>query len=140
MGHETYHEPFELLSAETRDMHRAIISLIEELEAVDWYQQRAEGCTDDALRGVLIHNKNEEIEHAMMTLEWMRRNNPAFDANARTYLFRSGAVTAAETEATGAQAGAPGGALGVGTDADRGAPAPAAAPVEGSLGLGSLKG
>lgn len=119
MAHENYHEPFELLSVETRDMHRAILSLMEELEAVDWYQQRAEVCTDDALRAVLTHNQNEEIEHAMMTLEWIRRTNPVFDANARKYLFRSGSITDAET----------------GT----GGPDVEVAGVD-SLGVGSLKG
>ena len=73
MGSETYHEPYESLSPRTRDLHRAIVSLVEELEAIDWYQQRAEACTDPELRAVLLHNKNEEIEHAFMNLEWLRR-------------------------------------------------------------------
>ena len=71
MAHEGYHEPVEKLSAETQDFHRAVISLIEELEAVDWYNQRAEACTDAALKAILAHNRDEEIEHASMTLEWI---------------------------------------------------------------------
>ena len=131
MGSETYHEPIELLSEETKNMHRAIVSLMEELEAVDWYQQRAEATQDDALRGVLTHNKNEEIEHAMMNLEWIRRNSAVFDENARTYLFKSGSITAAEAEATG----------GAGSDAKSASSAkPARGASDGSLGIGSLKG
>jgi hypothetical protein len=72
MSSESYHEPSELLSEETKNLHRAIVSLKEELEAADWYQQRAEACSDGELRAVLVHNKNEEIEHAMMILEWLR--------------------------------------------------------------------
>ena len=90
MSSETYHEPLELLSEETRNMHRAIVSLNEELEAVDWYQQRAEACSDDELRAVLVHNKNEEIEHAMMNLEWIRRHSEVFDANIEKYIEREG--------------------------------------------------
>lgn len=96
MSSETYHEPLELLSEDTKDMHRAIVSLKEELEAVDWYQQRAEACTDDELRAVLVHNKNEEIEHAMMNLEWIRRHSEVFDANIKTYLRTTGPITAIE--------------------------------------------
>ena len=76
MSSEGYHEPIELLSEPTKNMHRAIVSLCEELEAVDWYQQRAEACTDAELAAVLTHNKNEEIEHAMMTLEWIPSAQP----------------------------------------------------------------
>src|SRR5581483_5638164 len=88
MSHEGYHEPVELLSEPTKNLHRALVSLQEELEAVDWYQQRADACKDDALRAVLIHNRNEEVEHAMMVLEWIRRQDPSFDQRMRTYLFR----------------------------------------------------
>ena len=84
MSHEGYHEPVELLTEETRNLHRAIISLMEELEAVDWYQQRADACTDPALKAVLLHNRNEEVEHGMMMLEWIRRNDAKFDENVRT--------------------------------------------------------
>ena len=87
MGSETYHEPVESLSEETKNMHRAIVSLKEELDAVDWYQQRAEACSDDELRAVLVHNKNEEIEHAAMVMEWIRRHNPHVDDMMRKYLF-----------------------------------------------------
>jgi ferritin-like protein len=87
MAHEGYHEPVEQLSNATRDMHRAILSLMEELEAVDWYNQRAEASSDPALRAILIHNANEEKEHAAMIMEWIRRNDPRFDHQLRDYLF-----------------------------------------------------
>jgi hypothetical protein len=76
MGSETYHEPLELIPEETRNLHRAIVSLIEELEAVDWYNQRAGACSDPELKAVLMHHRNEEIEHAMMNLEWIRGTTP----------------------------------------------------------------
>lgn len=69
-------------------MHRAIASLIEELEAVDWYGQRVDACSDPELRAVLVHNRDEEKEHACMTLEWIRRKDPKFDAYLRQFLFR----------------------------------------------------
>lgn len=87
MASEEYHEPFELLSDDTRDMHRAISSLMEELEAVDWYNQRVECCKDDELRGILIHNRDEEKEHAAMVLEWIRRRDATFSEHLRNYLF-----------------------------------------------------
>jgi uncharacterized protein len=121
MSSETYHEPLELLSEETRNMHRAIVSLKEELEAVDWYQQRAEACSNEELRGVLVHNKNEEIEHAMMNLEWIRRHSDVFDANVKKYVNASGPILAVEEGAQAASAG----------------PATSASV---SLGIGSLKG
>ena len=93
MAHEGYHEPVETLSAETMDLHRALISLIEELEAVDWYNQRVDACTDPELRAVLAHNRDEEIEHASMTLEWIRRRNPVFDRELREALFKTGPIT-----------------------------------------------
>ncbi len=93
MAHEGYHEPVEKLSAETQDFHRAVISLIEELEAVDWYNQRAEACADAELKAILAHNRDEEIEHASMTLEWIRRRSPAFDKQLRQTLFKSGPIT-----------------------------------------------
>lgn len=105
MASERLHEPSELLSEKTKNMHRAIVSLIEELEAVDWYQQRAEACSDPALRAVLLHNKNEEIEHAMMTLEWLRRNDPIVEHNARAYLFTDGPITELESDAMDNNAG-----------------------------------
>jgi uncharacterized protein len=87
MASEGYHEPFDQLDDETRDMHRAIISLMEELEAVDWYNQRVTACKDEELRAVLIHNRDEEKEHAAMALEWIRRRDPVFDKELRDYLF-----------------------------------------------------
>jgi uncharacterized protein len=87
MANEGYHEPIDDLSDETRDMHRAIQSLMEELEAVDWYNQRADACKDPDLRGVLIHNRDEEKEHASMLLEWIRRQDGVFDKELKDYLF-----------------------------------------------------
>jgi uncharacterized protein len=94
----TLHEPADQLKPETINIHRAIVSLIEELEAIDWYRQRAEACSDSQLRTVLTHNMEEEIEHATMTLEWIRRKLPKFDETLRTYLFTTGEIT--EIEAT----------------------------------------
>jgi ferritin-like protein len=82
-----YHEPIEDLSAETRDMHRAIVSLMEELEAVDWYNQRADACKDPELKAILEHNRDEEKEHASMVLEWIRRKDPRFSRELKDYLF-----------------------------------------------------
>lgn len=87
MANEGYHEPTNELSDETRDMHRAVVSLMEELEAADWYNQRVEACKDAELRAILIHNRDEEKEHAAMTLEWIRRRDPIFDKELREYLF-----------------------------------------------------
>ena len=101
MSSESYHEPVELLSEDTKNMHRALVSLREELEAVDWYQQRAEACTDTDLAAVLTHNKNEEIEHAIMTLEWIRRQSSEFDENLATYLRADGPITQIEAAAEG---------------------------------------
>ena len=90
-----YHEPVQSLSSETRDLHRAIVSLQEELEAVDWYNQRAEA-TAGELRQILLHNMGEEMEHACMLLEWVRRNHPTFDQHLRTYLFSEGSISGLE--------------------------------------------
>ena len=87
MANEGYHEPLDELSDETKDMHRAITSLMEELEAVDWYNQRADACKDDELRAIIAHNRDEEKEHASMLLEWIRRKDPTFDKELRDYLF-----------------------------------------------------
>ncbi len=87
MSNEGYHEPIEQLSTETRDMHRAIVSLMEELEAVDWYNQRVDACGDPELKAILAHNRDEEKEHAAMVLEWIRRRDPRFDKELRDYLF-----------------------------------------------------
>ncbi|PIV34809.1 MAG: ferritin [Lysobacterales bacterium CG02_land_8_20_14_3_00_62_12] len=82
-----YHEPIEVLSVATRDMHRAIVSLMEELEAVDWYNQRADACQDPELKAILEHNRDEEKEHASMVLEWIRRNDSRFSKELKDYLF-----------------------------------------------------
>ena len=82
-----YHEPVDQLSHQTRDMHRAIVSLMEELEAVDWYNQRADACKDPALKAILEHNRDEEKEHASMILEWIRRKDATFSQELKDYLF-----------------------------------------------------
>jgi uncharacterized protein len=87
MSSDGYHEPVEELSDESREMHRAIVSLMEELEAVDWYQQRVDACKDPELKAILAHNRDEEIEHAAMVLEWIRRKNKVFDKELRENLF-----------------------------------------------------
>lgn len=87
MSNEGYHEPVEELGDEARDLHRAIVSLMEELEAVDWYNQRMAATGDEELRAVLKHNRDEEMEHAAMVLEWIRRRVPAFDRELRDWLF-----------------------------------------------------
>jgi ferritin-like protein len=93
MAHEGYHEPVDLLSRATMDFHRAVQSLIEELEAIDWYNQRVDACTEPTLKAILAHNRDEEVEHAVMTLEWIRRNNPVFDRELRETLFKDGPIT-----------------------------------------------
>ena len=92
MSNEGYHEPVSELSAGTRDMHRAIISLMEELEAVDWYNQRVDACKDPELRKILAHNRDEEKEHAAMVLEWIRHRDPTFDKELRHSLFTEGEI------------------------------------------------
>lgn len=86
MANEGYHEPIDEMSDETRDMHRAITSLMEELEAVDWYNQRVDACKDKELAAILAHNRDEEKEHAAMVLEWIRRRDKALDEQLREYL------------------------------------------------------
>src|ERR1700678_2561739 len=107
------HEPREELSSDTIDRHRAIASIQEELEAVDWYDQRADATGDDSLAAVLAHNRDEEKEHAAMTLEWLRRHDPVLDRHLRTYLFTAEPVTQIESEAE-AGGGSPTGSLGIG--------------------------
>lgn len=87
-----YHEPVEKLSQASRNMHRAIMSLMEELEAVDWYNQRIEVCQDSELSAILEHNRDEEKEHAAMLMEWIRRQDPAFDKELKDYLFTEKAI------------------------------------------------
>ncbi len=92
MANEGYHEAVEKLSAATMDMHRAIVSLMEELEAVDWYNQRVDAATDPELKKILAHNRDEEKEHASMLLEWIRRCDPAFDHELKDNLFKEGPI------------------------------------------------
>jgi ferritin-like protein len=125
MASEGLHEPQELMSESTIDRHRAITSIKEELEAVDWYDQRVDATGDQDLAAVLAHNRDEEKEHAAMTLEWLRRHDPVLDRHLRTYLFTTEPVTEIEAEAEAA--GGPGAA------------GPGGGP-SGSLGIGSLKG
>lgn len=87
MSSAGYHEPLEEISAETRDMHRAIVSLMEELEAIDWYNQRTDASQDPELRAILEHNRDEEKEHASMLLEWIRRKDPRFSKEMKDHLF-----------------------------------------------------
>jgi len=96
MASEGWHESPDLLRPETRDMHRAITSLMEELEAIDWYGQRVDATGDAALREILAHNRAEEQEHAAMVLEWIRRHDPGFDRHLREYLFTEGSIVGRE--------------------------------------------
>lgn len=114
----TFHEHRDSMSDETREMHRGIVSLMEELEAVDWYNQRVDAAGDEHLKEILAHNRDEEKEHAMMVLEWLRRRDPTLDGHMRTYLFTEGDILAAEEE-------------------EKGEEAPS---VKDSLAIGSLKG
>ena len=93
MANEGYHEPIDEISDDTRDMHRAIVSLMEELEAVDWYNQRVDACKNKELKAILAHNRDEEKEHAAMVLEWIRRRDPSFDKELRDYLFTEKSLT-----------------------------------------------
>ena len=93
MANEGYHEPIEELSDDTRDMHRAITSLMEELEAVDWYNQRVDACKDDDLKNILAHNRDEEKEHAAMVLEWIRRKDATFEKELKDFLFTDKPIT-----------------------------------------------
>jgi ferritin-like protein len=123
MSSETLHEDPEKLGSDVIDAHRAVVSVMEELEAVDWYNQRAKATTSPELRAILEHNRDEEKEHASMVLEWLRRNDPVLAKHFKTYLFTEGSITGIETEAE----------HGGGSDAS------AAASDDGSLGIGSLR-
>jgi len=127
-----YHEPLELLPADVVERHRMITSLQEELEAVDWYDQRVAATSDPEARAILAHNRDEEKEHACMALEWLRRHDPVWDQHLRTYLFSTGSITAVEEAA---ERGGGGGGARVARDGngDGNGEGP-------SLGLGSLKG
>ena len=127
MSSEQLHEPRDVLPADVVDRHRAIVSIMEELEAVDWYDQRVDATDDPELAAILAHNRDEEKEHAAMTLEWLRRNDPVLDKHLRTYLFTTGSVLAIEHEAEH------GGDAGDGEDDD-------SPTSEGSLAIGDLKG
>lgn len=129
MSSEGYHEPLDRLSPATVDRHRAIQSIMEELEAVDWYDQRVDATDDPELASVLGHNRDEEKEHAAMTIEWLRRHDPVFDGHLRTYLFTEGSILAIEEEA---EHGGGGG--------DDGEAAPPPGSDAAGLGIGSLKG
>lgn len=87
-----YHEPANELSSEARDFSRALNSLKEEIEAVDWYHQRVDLTENESLKEIMAHNRDEEIEHACMTLEWLRRNMPGWDEELRNYLFKDGEI------------------------------------------------
>jgi ferritin-like protein len=117
LSSEGFHEPLDSLEESTRQMHRAIASLREELEAVDWYQQRIDATTDAELRAILAHNRDEEKEHAAMILEWLRRHDACLGEQLRTYLFTEGEVTDIEDN----ESEPPG-------------------RTDGSLGIGSLRG
>jgi ferritin-like protein len=95
---EAYHEPIDLIPEEARDHHRAIVSLIEELEAIDWYNQRVNATKDDELREVLAHNRDEEKEHAAMLLEWLRRRDDELSAELKEYLFTEGNLVEMEED------------------------------------------
>jgi hypothetical protein len=101
MAHETFHVPVEKLSDHTKRMHYAIASLMEELEAVDWYYQRADDTDDAELKAILLHNAHEEIEHASMVLEWLRRSDRNFDEKLREYMFQEGSIVGREHEVEG---------------------------------------
>lgn len=122
----SFHEPPEWLTPATMDRHRALASLMEELEAVDWYDQRIDATGDTELRDILAHNRDEEKEHAAMTLEWLRRRDPVLDHELRTYLFTEGPITEVEAEAMGRNGG--------------GEPTGTSPAGDGSLGIGSLRG
>jgi uncharacterized protein len=129
MSSEDLHVPREVLSQEARLLHYAITSLKEELDAVDWYRQRADDTEDDALREILLHNMREEMEHAAMVLEWIRRRNGDFAGHLKTYLFTDKPIVGIERE-MGAEAAEAGGSAG----------APRAVGASTGVTIGSLKG
>lgn len=124
---DQYHEPVAELSPLDRDFVRALSSLKEEIEAINWYHQRVAAASDPQIKAIMAHNRDEEMEHAIMGLEWLRRTMPGWDAVMRTYLFTTGDITALEDAATGE------GQTGEAPQSTR----PAGS---GSLGIGSLKG
>ena len=124
MSSESLHEDPSKLGPEVIDQHRAIVSLMEELEAVDWYDQRAKATGNAELRAILEHNRDEEKEHAAMALEWLRRNDPTLSRHLETFLFKEGPITGIEAEMVAGKG-----------EAD----AAAGASKDGSLGIGSLR-
>lgn len=104
MASEGLHEPADQLTPEVIDRHRAIRSIMEEFEAVDWYDQRASATNDPELRSVLEHNRDEEKEHAAMALEWLRRHDAVLDRHLRTYLWTNGSITEREADDTASNA------------------------------------
>ena len=124
MSSESLHEDAEKLGPVITDQHRAIVSLMEELEAVDWYNQRAKATHNQQLRAILEHNRDEEKEHAAMVLEWLRRSDPTLNQHLKTYLFTEGSITGIEAVVEHGGAADDGG-TGVSED--------------GSLGIGSLR-
>ncbi len=131
MSSENLHEDRADLPEEVIDKHRAISSLMEEFEAVDWYEQRAAATQDPELKAILLHNRDEEMEHAAMVLEWLRRRYPVIDEHLRTYLYAEGDILQAEAVATGKADGSE-----EPTDQRGGA---RIAVSDGSLGIGSLR-
>lgn len=122
MALEYFHEPREQLPPAVLNLKRALASIIEELEAVSWYNERAAGETDAELIEILLHNRNEEIEHAMMLLEWVRRKYPEFAEEMKTYMFTKAPITELE-------------------DAQEASEQPQTTnPANGSLNIGSMKG
>ena len=97
----SYYEPYSELSAAAREFERVIQSLVEELDAINLYNQRADVTQDESVRALTLHNRNEEIEHAVMLFEWLRRKTPEFDKQMRTYFFTSLPITEVEERATG---------------------------------------
>jgi uncharacterized protein len=118
LASEGFHEPLELLDEATVDHHRAMTSLCEELQAIDWYDQRVRATSDESLAAILAYNRDDEKEHAAMALEWLRRRDVALDANLRKFLFTSDPITELGDQA----------------------PDDTASDAPGSLGIGSLKG
>jgi ferritin-like protein len=131
----TLHEDEGKLNPKTIDQHRAYVSLQEELEAADWYNQRVEGATDPDLAAILAHNRDEEKEHAAMVLEWLRRGDPKLDEHLRTYLFTEGNLLEIEKALDAEGAGAEGA-----VEKAKGGDGGGNAPADASLGIGSLRG
>jgi uncharacterized protein len=115
MAHEGLHEPADLLDEATIDRHRAIESLIEELEAIDWYDQRVRAARDPELASILAHNRDDEKEHAAMALEWLRRHDAALDEQLRLYLFTAEPIVSVDDTDGSANTVAEPGGLGIGS-------------------------